>query len=154
LIDDDLDSIADMLKRRAGNPRCKPLESIDHEYTSSDWFNEASKEKQVQISRALLPFAKDLPLLNWNPFFDACFHEKQAPYLTDISICVSSEGDGYVFSCFEAAPALVSIGITVDYYVSARAEILRSINAAVRNGASQNLERLVMEDCAFGDGGI
>jgi len=145
----DMTSIADMIEARARIPGCKRIGNIDGK--DCHWFEAVPRPTQIRMLRGLLPSAKVLPAFTWRRAFQACFRERQAPYLTALSVYLGDDVSGFSWNVFEAAPALVKITIKGLEQTALGVAVLRSVSAALRNGALQHLDQLYLQKCTLGD---
>lgn len=141
--EDDLASIADMLEARALIPSCKILESLEG-IGNDHWFDDATLETKIRLLRALLPIAKELPAFTWENAFEACFLQAPALYLTCIEVAFEDDRGFFSWRMLEAAPALVTIVMGCRDQISNGTAALQSITTALRTGALQSLQGVVL----------
>jgi len=101
--------------------------------------------------RGLLPSVKVLPAFTWRRAFQACFRERQAPYLMALSVYLGDDVSGFSWNVFKAAPSLVKITIKGLEQTALGVAVLRSVSAASRNGALQHIDELYLQKCTLGD---
>jgi len=107
---------------------------------------------EIRLLRALLLFTKALPVLTWKEAFEACFLEAPAPHLS-FEVWVGEEKGVFTWNVLKAAPALVRIDIGYAGQTPG-AIALQSITTALRNGALQNLQEVVLRYCDLSGGGV
>ena len=103
------------------------------------------------LLRALLPSAKKLPSFTWRRDFQACFRERQAPYLMALDVCLGDDVAGFSYDVREAAPVLERLSIKGPEQTPLGATALRSVSAALRNGALTFFEEVDLRKCTLGD---
>lgn len=134
-----------MVEAGARLPGCARFESFD----VSDWLRHAAPlEKKIQLLRAPLPSVKELPGLNWQHAFEACFVGLKAPCLTVLNVLLWPQHNSFPWKVLEAAPALETLRLMqVDGGQPHGARCLKSVAIASRHGALLNLRKLEFATC-------
>ena len=85
--------LADIIEARARIPGCERLQVIDGK--NRNWLDEVPRPTRIRLLRALLPTSIKLPFFTWCRALQACFCERQAPYLTTLDVCLGDDVAGF-----------------------------------------------------------
>lgn len=147
----ELDLLSDMVKARAQIPECKTNLTFEGGH---NWLGHASPATRTRLLRTLLPSLKELPRLEWNLAYEACFHDLRPPNLEALRIEVLNAAGLYP-SCemLETIPSLKTIHYLFNGYQNTLgAAPFQSVITALQRGVGLKvLQEVELYYCKLGD---
>lgn len=150
----DIDLLSDMVEARAQIPRCKPFVVFEGAYESSNYGSAERTAARIRLLRALVPSLKELPRLEWDPAYEALFHELHPPHLEALRILLTTNAVLYPSS--EVLKTMPSLK-TIDYFFNVRQNTLGAtpfqpvITALQRGVRMKALQEVELYYCKIGD---